>query len=86
MLHFRTPSDSPTGATPVRLRYRIERDAGRAAPVLTYQHGAAVLSAAAFDGFEAAGAWVEADSPRELQIAREALGTRASVRAAGGAG
>lgn len=72
-LHFPTPADSPTGASPLRIRYSIQREGGRAVPVLRYAHGTRELTREAWPGFEAAGARIECDSPREAGVVAEAL-------------
>ena len=76
-IDFPTAADSPTGQTPVRIRFRMERRGGATVPVLTYQHGAAELTREAWAGFQAAGATIAAESDRERAIVAEALGDQA---------
>lgn len=73
---FPDPLDSPTQRTPVRVRWGLHRDdAGRTEPVLTYRAATAVvLTREAWRGYQQAGATLTADTPREQQIVREALG------------
>lgn len=72
LLHVPNPEDSPTGKSPVRLRYAIEREPVR--PVLRYGHGTRTLSRADWLRLEQLGATIEATSPRERAIVAEVLG------------
>lgn len=73
-LHFPNPDDSPTCRTPLRVRYALERVDGRMVPVLRFAHGTGELTTAAWAGFQAAGATLEADTERERAILAEVLG------------
>lgn len=71
---FPRPEDSPTGRSPVRVRYSIRpQPDGRSAPVLLYAHGTRELTLAAWSEYQATGAIIEADTDREWQIIKEVL-------------
>lgn len=74
-MHFPDPADSPLQRSPLRVRYAMQRQPdGRMVPVLHYGHGTRELTAAAWLGFQAAGAALTVGGPREAQIVREVLG------------
>lgn len=70
-LHFPDPADSPTQRTPMRVRYSARPGEGIR---LLYGHGPHTFTREAWAGFQAAGAWLEADSERECAVLRELLG------------
>lgn len=67
---FPDPSDSPTGAAVIRLRYRLDPPN----VVLHYAHGTRTLTREAWDGYQAAGALLSANTPVEKNAIRTALG------------
>jgi hypothetical protein len=74
LITFPCPADSPTGRSPLRLRYALRRDGGRVRPVLTYAHGVCELTQETWSAWRMSGAVIAADTDREAAIVREVLG------------
>lgn len=79
-MHFTNADDSPTNATPVRIRYSLQPDGnGNTVPVLRFGHGTDTLTREAWQGYQAAGGILEASSEREASILRQVLGVDARI-------